>query len=455
MRDARDHHDHDAVRARCEAAGQGHVLRFADELPHDERAALFAQLAALDLELVARLAAAPEHTAAARRIEPPGAELVRHDARDPRRRAAAARGRELLRAGRVAVVIAAGGQGTRLGSDAPKGLFPVGPRSRRPLFAWLTAKLRHHARAAGRPVPLVLMVSAATEEATRACLVRHDWFGLPREHVHVACQGSLPALDDAGRLLLEARGRIALAPNGHGGLYRALVDSGVLDALERDGVRTLSYVQVDNPLVHVVDPLFLGLHAEADAAMSSKGVAKRAPEEKVGVFARVDGRPAIVEYTELTAEQAHATDAAGRLLFGHGNIAAHAIETAFAREMAERGLPLHRARKKVPHVDAEGRAVDPRTPNATKFEAFLFDALPLAPRTLVLETLRAEEFSPIKNATGDDSPASAARDLDALFRGWHERAALAVPEGPLEVDPFDAPDERAFRALHGLAEESL
>jgi UDP-N-acetylglucosamine/UDP-N-acetylgalactosamine diphosphorylase len=366
------------------------------------------------------------------------------------RNAARERGLEELRAGRVAVVIAAGGQGTRLGSPAPKGMWPVGPASGKPLLQWQAEKVLHWARELGRRVPLIVMVSDATLAKTQSFLRWHGHFGLDPTWVRTPCQPSLPPLDDDGRMLLASPSRIAMSPNGHGGIYQTLQESGLLDLLADHGIRTLSYVQVDNALVHPLDPLFLGFHQRMESLISSKSVLKTRPEEKVGVFARVNDRYAIVEYSELTEEQAHEVNTDGTLTFGHGSIAAHCIDLGFAQRIAEQGLPYHRAQKKVPHVDGTGAPVAPTEPNATKFERFLFDAIPLAPRSMVMETRRWEEFSPLKNADGEDSPATVRRDLEGLFRGWHERADLPVPDGALEVNPVEAPDERAFRLLHGL-----
>jgi UDP-N-acetylglucosamine/UDP-N-acetylgalactosamine diphosphorylase len=268
--------------------------------------------------------------------------------------------------------------------------------------------------------------------------------------VRLARQGSLPAVDDRGRVLLAAPSQIALAPNGHGGTFAALRDAKLLDLFRDHGVRTLAYCQVDNPMVRTLDPLFVGLHVLRGAEFSSKSVAKRSAAERVGVFARAGGKPAVVEYTELTREQSEATDASGALVFGQGNIAAHCIDLEFARRAAAEGLPYHHAKKRVPYVDESGREVDPASPNATKFESFLFDALPLARRTLVVESRREREFSPIKNAEGDDTPETARRDLVAMFRAWHERAGLPAAPGALEVSPLEAPDERSFRTSRGI-----
>jgi len=446
--------DRDALIARFESAGQGHVFRFLDDLTADESASLLRQARAVDLDHVATLAALPTNgDDRCEEIAPPGNELIRRGSvtDDADRRAAArVRGVSLIDEGRIAVMVAAGGQGTRLGTEEPKAMFPVGPRTGRSLLAWHAAKVVHWARRVGRPIPFIVMVSDATATATRAFLEDYQYFGLGRENVHTPVQGSLPPLDDDGRLLMSSGSRIAMSPNGHGGTYGALTDGGLLDTLQGGGITTISYIQVDNPLIPPLDPVFLGYHDLAGSQISSKSVAKRTPTERVGVFARVGGKPSIVEYSELSDAQAHQADDTGNLVFGQGNIAAHCMELAFAKEMAERGLPIHRARKKVPHVNSAGDAIAPDEPNATKFETFLFDAIPLAERALVVETLREEEFSPIKNATGTDTPESAAADLQTAFGGWYERAGLAAPEGAIEIDPEDAPDERTFREHRGV-----
>lgn len=442
--------DRDLI-ARWDLAGQGHVARFLGELSRLEAEGLLAELRSVDPEQVARLAAGGDDGAAvAGPLEPPGDEFVPALDRSARREATEA-GLAEVRSGRVAVVVAAGGQGTRLGSTAPKGMWPAGPLSGKPLLHWHAEKVLHWARRAGRPVPFVILVSDATVRATEDFLRWHRWFGMDPTWVRLVKQRSLPAVDADGRVLLATKSSLALAPNGHGGLYAALRESGVLGLLQDHGVRSLAYCQVDNPLIRTLDPAFVGLHVTRGAAFSSKSVAKRSADEKVGVFARAGGRPCVVEYSELTDAQARATDASGALVFGQGNIAAHVIDVAFAQEVAKRGLPHHRALKMVPYVDATGDPVRPERPNATKFESFVFDALPWAATTLVLETLRAEEFSPIKNADGEDSPATARRDLVEQFRAWHRDAGIPCADGALEVSPLEAPDEDAFRAARGVA----
>ena len=429
------------LRERYAAFGQGHVFRCWDSLGDPARQALAAQARRLDL---AALRGIHERTRAlaapgVRKLAPAPIEALPGRGGSPERRAAAReRGDKLLRAGRVAVMVVAGGQGTRLGFEGPKGLFPLGPVSGRTLFQLHAEKLRGARRRAGVRIPWYVMTSPATDASTRGFFEEHACFGLPPDDVRFLCQSMVPALDFEGRLLLEAPDRIAESPNGHGGAFQALADSGALDDMERRGITTISYFQVDNPLIRLADPVFLGLHDLEGAEMSAKVVRKVDPFEKVGVVARVDDRIGIVEYTEIDDEHRNLRDAEGELVYWAGSIAIHAIEVVFARSVAARAdalLPYHASAKKIPCVDASGRAVSPTSPNGHKLERFLFDALPAAERVAVLEVERSEEYAPVKNAEGADSPASARAALEAQARGWLERAGIAVPAAvALEVD---------------------
>jgi UDP-N-acetylglucosamine/UDP-N-acetylgalactosamine diphosphorylase len=444
--------DERALVDRFEQAGQGHVFRFLDRLDAAGREALFRQTEEIDLTRVAELAAtagapprAPGNLEPATVLRPdelPGDEL----------REARERGEDLLARGTVAALLVAGGQATRLGYDGPKGAYPLGPVSGRTLFEWFAGRLRALADRHGRPVPLYVMTSEATHEATVEYFRSRDWLGLGEEGVKLFRQGMAPALDDDGRLLLESPGRVFVAPNGHGGVFEALQEHGILDELDARGLAEIFYFQVDNALVRIADPVFLGLHHGAAAGMSTKVVEKTDPAEKVGVVVRRDGHLEVVEYSELSEAQMEERGPDGRLRYGAGNIAIHAIRTDFARRVAEGGeLPFHCARKAVPHVDADGAPVRPASPNATKFERFVFDALPLTESSVTLAVRREEEFAPVKNAEGSDSPETARAALTNRARRWCEEAGLSVGlhgEGvafDLELDPefvLDAADVR-------------
>ncbi len=438
-----------SVRARLEAAGQGHLAEALERLDGPARARLEAEIAALDLDLVGRLVAGlfEGEAGVTGEIAPPDPDaliaLPRDAADEERDRRAREAGEALLREGGVAAVLLAGGQGTRLGFDGPKGLFPFAPITGRTLFS-------HHAAVIGAlrarygSLPWYVLTSPANDEETRTAFADNADYGLETGSVRPVVQGTLPAVDrETGRILLDQSDHLALSPDGHGGLLSALASSGALDEMEREGVRTIFTFQVDNPLARVCRPEVLGHHVLAGADMASVVVRKVSAEEKMGVIARVDGRTTVVEYSDLPGELAQERDADGELVYWAGSIAVHCIEVAFARRLTEGGLrlPYHHALKKVPYVGADGRRVEPEEPNAVKFETFIFDALPFADRTVTVESARGDEFSPIKNAEGADSPATARRDLNRLYARWLEAAGVEVPRGEdgepvdLEIDP--------------------
>jgi UDP-N-acetylglucosamine/UDP-N-acetylgalactosamine diphosphorylase len=360
-------------------------------------------------------------------------------------------GREMLARGEVGWILVAGGQASRLGIDVPKGMFPIGPVSGRTLFEWFARKLLAARERSGAAIPWYVMTSEANDAATRAYFEQNGYLGVDRGDVFFFRQGMLPALDPQGRILLSAPDRIFWAPDGHGGALSALASSGALADAARRGVKTLSYFQVDNPLARPADPLFLGLHALERAQMSSKVVAKRDASEKVGVIGRISGRLACIEYSDLPSRLREARDPAGRLVFSAGNVAMHALDVEFLERLTRGGLklPWHLARKQVSALDEAGR---PATRTAIKFESFVFDALGSAERSVTLEVRRAEEFSPVKNATGEDSPATTRADLCRLFGSWIGAAGLPPPpSGPdglpaVEVDPLLAEDAETFLA---------
>lgn len=436
------------LEGRLRDAGQRHLVQALEQLTGSARSELASQIADLDLSLVQQLVeelVLHPSVLAPERPEPPEVvELARGEAAERREVEARAAGEGELRAGRVAAVLLAGGQGTRLGFEGPKGNFPVGPVSRRTLFSLHAARIEATRARYGCRLPLCVMTSPANDAETRATFARNEHFGL-RGDVHFFVQGTLPAVDsETGEILLETPSRLALSPDGHGGLLKALRRSGLLAELRAGGSRTIVTFQVDNPLVRPTRPELIGHHTLAKAEMSSVVVRKRAAEERVGVVATISGRTAVVEYSDLPEDMARLRHPDGSLVFWAGNIALHCLELVFVERLTGGaiGLPYHRAEKRVPHVRLDGGRDEPTEPNAVKFETFVFDALPFAEPVLTLEADRAEEYSPIKNAHGHDSPETARRDLTRLYTGWLRQAGVDVPRGAdgeavydLEVDP--------------------
>ena len=444
-------------------AGQAQVFAFWDSLDVAGRATLLAQAAEIDLAEIARWHRSLVLEPAGAGIDfaalaPPTCERLPESGGDARAWAEAeAAGAAALRAGRVAAFTVAGGQGTRLGYDGPKGTFGVTPVKRKPLFQVFAEKIAAAGRHFGRPLHWFIMTSHANHEQTEAFFAEHRCFGLDRARVHFFRQGRMPAIDHAGKILLEARGRIALSPDGHGGSLRALHRSGALDGMQAEGVDIISYFQVDNPLVRCIDPAFLGFHARRGSEMSSKMVPKVNPDEKVGLFCALGGRLTVVEYSDMPLAMQRETTAQGSLRFDASNIAVHLLDREFVRRLATGGasaaLPFHRADKKISTIDSTGQPVKPERPNGVKLEMFVFDALPFAGNPLLIETRRADDFSPVKNADGVDSPQTARDDQLRQAARWLKAAGAAVatdatgrPDCTLEVSPLFGYDEASFAA---------
>jgi UDP-N-acetylglucosamine/UDP-N-acetylgalactosamine diphosphorylase len=439
------------LRAALAEHGQEQLLRFWDELDGEGRARLERDLRSLDLDLLDELVVTlvqdpgPPMDVAGVEPVPPGPPPSPEDI---------AEGEAALRGGRVAVVIVAGGQGTRLGFDGPKGCFPIGPVTGRSLFQIHSEKIAAVGLRYGRTPPLYVMTSDENHEPTARFFAEHRNFGL--DHAQLFRQGTMPAVSAAtGAVLLADRDRVALSPDGHGGTLRALDRSGCLDDMRGRGVDTVFYLQVDNPMVAIADPGFVGAHLRSGADVSSKVVPKRDPAEKVGVVAQRGGRQLVIEYSDLPGPLAELRRADGSLAYSAGSIALHVFRLGFMADVARLAeLPFHRARKQVPYVDEHGTRIEPAAANAIKFEQFIFDTLPLAQRSLVVETSRAAEFEPLKNATGSDSPESVRQRLSDSAADVLEAAGAVVTRRadgsaavPIELSPLVAADPAALREL--------
>lgn len=439
----------EALRTQLAPFGQEHVLQFWDELTEPQRQQLAAQIDRLDLPELNDLVTGRDGSAdegadyaamAAAASVPPSAGAdgsgTSWSLEDARRRGEAA-----LRAGEVGAIVVAGGQGTRLGFDQPKGMFPIGPLSERTLFQFIADRLLAIGEKYKTEVPLYLMTSDATDAETRRYFESNDYLGLAPQNVHVFRQGTMPAVDaSSGKLLMASKDSLANSPDGHGGTVVALQRNGCLDDAARRGVRHLSYIQVDNPLAALCDPVLIGHHLLAESEMTTQVIRKRYPTEKVGNVVSVDGEVHVIEYSDFPLEAAEATGPDGSLRFWAGNIAVHVFDRDFLSRMSGSvsRLPFHLAHKKVPYLDAAGRTVEPDVPNATKFERFIFDLLPAAKNAFMVETLPADGFAPVKNKDGaeTDTPALSRAAISDLHRRWLTEAGAVVEEGVLvEINP--------------------
>ena len=454
------------LRQSAEAAGQGQVFRFWDELDDAGKAQLSAQLAELNFAELNDLAAdyvvkRPE-TAIPADLAP--APFFPAEPRNEEEKAyyakAVAAGEELLRAGRVCMLTVAGGQGTRLGFDGPKGTYPIGPVSGRSLFGYFAGTIKAAQEKYGNPITWYLMTSVINDGPTRAFFKENNYFGLNPDHVVFFTQGSMPAFGTDGKLLLGAKDSLSLSPNGHGGTLLALRTSGALDRMAKENCDVISYFQVDNPLAPMIDPLFLGLHVLENSEMSAIMLPKTNAYEKLGNFCVTGGRTQIIEYSDLPAELAESRNPDGSLRFVAGSPAIHVISRDFVSRLTEGGrlqLPWHRADKKVPYVDAAGNLIKPEEPNAVKLESFIFDALPLASRTMILEGCREGMFAPTKNSTGVDSAESCRemlleRDARLLAAaGFAVRNADGSRIADIELAPEYAVSPELLRKFEGRA----
>lgn len=417
------------------ACGQSHLLNFHHKLTDAQRASLLEQIEAQDWAMLADavktyvLQAPPLHLPT--RIEPaPCYPALPSAALKDRYAQARAAGEALIRAGKVAAFTVAGGQGTRLGWDAPKGTFPATPIHNKPLFQIFAEYIAKVHKKYSCIVPWYIMTSPLNDAPTRAFFAQHNYFGLKSADVKFFPQGTVPSFSTDGKALLEAPDRLAANPDGHGGSLRALFTSGSIADMEKRGVQQISYFQVDNPLVRCVDPLFIGLHVQDQAQMSSKMVVKAAADEKVGNFVLADGKVSVIEYSDLPKELEQKTNPDGKPTFNAGSIAIHIIAVDFVKKLnsGRFGLPFHRAVKKVPHIDLKtGAPVTPKEPNAVKLETFVFDALPLCDRSIILETLREDEFGPIKNAEGADSAQTSKQLQINRAARWLKQNGVDVP----------------------------
>lgn len=417
--------------------GQSHLLAFWDRLGAAEQASLAAQISEIDWRDVARMrealragtgTVAPVSGAAPPAVRTLGA---------AERAAFAERGAALYMAGKTGIMMIAGGQGSRLGFDGPKGCYPIGPVSGRPLFYFHARKVLALEKRFGAPVPFYVMTGPGNDSATRAAFEENSFFGLDRGRVMFFCQRSWPALTPDGDIILETPSRIFRSPDGHGGVLSSMLASGVFGDMEKRGLKHLFFFQVDNPLCAVGDPVFIGFHDSEDSEYSLKVTRKRSGTDTMGTPAVVDGRPRMLEYTDPAFTEDIRTRLApdGDLALRYGNTSTHVFSVEFLKRVASAPLPLHLAFKKIPCVGPDGAAVKPEKPNGYKFEKFIFDILPLAEKTAFLAFERDEEYAPVKDRTGSNTPERAQELMQRAWRKVLAERGVTPPDGPFELDP--------------------
>ncbi len=444
-----------AAQKNLDKYGQGHLLQYIDELDTEQKLSLIEQIEELDLEMIQEMIRNyvlidPEIKLPAEILPPFVYPRVAPEEMKDKYQKALTYGQRAIAENKVACFTVAGGMGTRLNFDGPKGNVPATPVKSKTLFQVFAENIHANERRYNCTIPWYIMTSPINHEATLKAFQENDYFCLKKENVMLFQQGTMPCFDFSGKIFLAEKGLVAESPDGHGGSLRALYQSGAIEDMQHRGVEFISYFQVDNPMVNLVDPMFIGLHALDVAEMSSKSVKKCDPLEKVGNFTIADGKLTIIEYSDLPEELARKTNPDGSLVFQDGSIAIHIISRSFVERINSKGfsLPWHKAIKKIPHIDSLGQQIEPKEPNGVKLETFVFDAVPMALSSIVYEIVREDEFAPIKNATGVDSLVSSQNLQSEKAARWMEAAGIPVPRKAdgsldlsLEISPLFALDQ--------------
>ncbi len=384
--------------------GQEHVLKYYDELSVEEREALLTQIEETDMSI---LAACKNKEALVQKgvITPLAAMELSEIGQN--KESFTETGLEAIRAGKVAAVLLAGGMGTRLGSDDPKGMYNVGITRELYIFECLVNNVMKVVDQAGNWIHFFIMTSDKNNEATIKFLTEKNFFGYNKEYIHFFKQDMAAATDYDGKIYLEEKGRLSTSPNGNGGWFSSLKNSGLLSVVDEAGIEWLNVFAVDNVLQRIADPCFVGATIQKNCAVGAKVVRKNAPDEKVGVMCLEDGRPSIVEYYELTEELMNAKDAKGDPAYNFGVILNYLFRVADLAKLLDGNMPLHVVEKKIPCLDENGEPVKPESPNGYKFETLVIDMIHKLDSCLPYEVERNKEFAPIKNKTGIDSVESA------------------------------------------------
>ena len=389
---------------KLEQYNQEHVLKYYDELNENEKLELLAQIEATDFSVVS-MCTKEDKEVKKGEISPLAAMQLPEI--EQRRDEFKAAGLKAIKAGKVGAVLLAGGMGTRLGSDDPKGMYNIGITKDVYIFERLVSNLLDVVRESSTWIHLFVMTSDKNHDATVKFFKEQDYFGYNEEYVTFFMQEMAPAADYSGKVYMEDKGKIASSPNGNGGWFSSMARWGVLDIIENAGIEWLNIFAVDNVLQRIADPVFVGATILNNVAVGSKVVKKAAPDEKVGVMCLEDGRPSIVEYYELTNEMMEAKDANGDPAYYFGVILNYLFKVNDLKEIMNKNMPLHIVEKKIPYMDENGNFIKPEEPNGYKFETLVLDMIHLLDSCLPFEVIRNKEFAPIKNKTGVDSVESA------------------------------------------------
>lgn len=430
---------------------QQHLLNHIDQMPQEQKGRFIEDLSGIDFELISRLYNTNQKAArgTGEKIFEE-ADVLRCDSETEKERVSAI-GKQAIRQGKVCLFLVAGGQATRLGYDYPKGCFPVSPIKQKSLFQLFAEYIRALQQKLAVVFKWYIMTSSDNHEHTVRFFEKHLFFGLAPDQVTFFSQGQIPSISLEGKLLVSPENRICKNPDGHGGSLFALKNSGALAEMQQLGIEEIFYFQVDNPLVRIADPLFIGAHIDQSADMSTKVVQKTDPDEKVGIIGKINGKPGCIEYSELDDTLKNKRTPDGSLVFGSANTAIHVLNREFVRRLTENrtfSLPYHSAVKQIRCVGLQNNRLNNTTVNGLKFEMFIFDALGFAKNPVTLMVDRAEEFSPVKNRQGEDSPETALASMSDLHRKWLKNSGVnlnGVDTARVEISPLYALNEKEFK----------
>ena len=409
-------HNIEEIRHTLRKYNQEHLLNFYNNLDENKQNKLLEQIENIDFELIRSLYSKTKDG-----IKNEEANIEPIDFIDKYKLNADYKyyeeiGEKAIKAGKLAVVTMAGGQGTRLGHNGPKGTFDIGLDSHKSLFELLLDYIKEQNVKYNVQIPWFIMTSKENNEATVKFFKDNKYFGYEK-NIFFFIQGQLPMIDTEGKILIGEDYLIKEAADGHGGVYESLVKSGMVEKMKQLGVEWVFIGGVDNCLVKMVDPVLMGIAIDKGVTAAGKSVVKANPHEKVGAFCKKNGKPSVVEYSEITDEMAEATDENGELLYGESHILCNLFNISAIERMGSEPLPYHSAFKKATYIDKDGNKVVPTSPNAYKFEAFLFDAFGEVDDMAILRVKREEEFAPVKNAEGVDSPETARE----LYNNFHKK----------------------------------
>ncbi len=394
----------EAAKQKLEKYGQEHVLKYYEELSEAQKQALLTQIEETDMSI---LAACKDKEALAQKGEITPLAAMELDEIQANKESFTDTGIQAIQEGKVAAVLLAGGMGTRLGSDDPKGMYNIGETKDLYIFECLVNNLMDVVRQTGAWIHFFIMTSDKNNDATIKFLTEHDFFGYKAEYVHFFKQEMAAATDYNGKIYLEEKGKLSTSPNGNGGWFVSMKNAGLLELVKKEGIEWLNIFAVDNVLQRIADPCFVGATIRKNCAVGAKVVRKNAPDEKVGVMCLEDGRPSIVEYYELTEELMNAKDEKGNPAYNFGVILNYLFREEALETLLDGSLPLHIVEKKIPYLNEAGELVKPEAPNGYKFENLVLDMIHQLDSCLPYEVVRNKEFAPIKNKTGVDSVESA------------------------------------------------